>query len=206
MPGEEQPVVERSELPFACRCGAVQGLLVGAGPRAGDHVVCHCTDCQAFARRLGQADRILDANAGTALYQTRCAAMRITTGRDRLACLHLTEKPTLRWYAACCDTPMFNTYRTGRIPYITTLVANCDPQLRDALLGPPIGHLFTTEATGDIAHLTPMSMRAMMRRFFGRMVADVLSGDRRRSALFDPRTLAPIATPTRVRSNPPPPA
>lgn len=189
--------MEATDLPFTCNCGSVRGTLLGAGPEAGDHVVCHCTDCQAFATRLAQAGRILDATAGTALYQTRCAKMRITAGADRLACLHLTDKPTLRWYAACCDTPMFNTYRSGRVPYITTLVANADPAGRNRL-GPPVGHLFTNEGTGDTGDLKPMSMSAMMRRFFPRMIADILAGDRKRSALFDPLTLEPIATPVRI--------
>lgn len=184
------------DLPFSCACGAVTGALIGAGPRAGDHVVCHCSDCQTFARRFGAADRILDANGGTALYQTRCARMRLDTGQNRLACLHLTTRPTLRWVARCCDTPMFNTYRDGRVPYITTLVANCDPARAQAL-GPPIGHLFTKEATGDAGHLKPMSMAAMMGRFLPRMIADILSGDRRRTALFDSLTLDPIAPPSR---------
>lgn len=182
-------------LSFSCTCGTVTGTLSPVGPHVGDHVVCHCTDCQAFATRLGAADRILDAHAGTALYQGRCASMRLHTGRDRLACLHLTDKPTLRWYAACCDTPLFNTWRNGRVPYITTLVANCDAALRDRLLGPPIGHLFTTEATGAVDHLPTLSIARLMRRFFRRMIRDLLSGDRKRAALFDPVTRAPIATP-----------
>jgi hypothetical protein len=157
--------------------------------------VCHCTDCQAFAKGLNADDRILDVHAGTALYQGRCAAMRLLIGRDRLACLHLTEKPTLRWYARCCDTPMFNTYRNGRIPYITTLVANCDPDQRGRLLGPPIGHLFTEEATGDVSHLRRLAMATLMRRFFKRMITDIIVGDRKRADLFDPGTLAPIAPP-----------
>lgn len=185
------------DLSFACACGSVTGRLVGAGPRAGDHVVCHCSDCRSFATRLGAAHRVLDEAGGTALYQTRCARMRIDSGREHLACLHLTAKPTLRWYAGCCDTPMFNTYKDGRVPYITTLVANCDPGRRDQALGAPVGHLFTDEATGDVAHLKPMSMARMMRRFFPRMIADIVAGDRRRSALFDPQTLKPIATPQR---------
>lgn len=188
----------RSDLSFACACGTVSGELIGAGPGAGDHVVCHCTDCQAFAARFGAAGRILDHHAGTALYQCRCAAMRLVTGRDRLACIHLTRKPTLRWYARCCGTPMFSTYRDGRIPYITTLVANCDPDRREQILGPPIGHLFAREGSGDVRHLVPMSMAGMMRRFFKRMVRDIIAGDRRRSALFDPQTLVPIATPERA--------
>lgn len=186
----------RIDLPFSCRCGSVTGTLIDPGPRVGDYVVCHCTDCQAFAERLDAVDRVLDQNNGTALYQGRCATMRITKGREQLACLHLTEKPTLRWYARCCDTPMFNTYKNGRIPYITTVVANCEPDKRKRLLGPPIGHLFTGEARGDVSHLPHLSMARLMRRFFKRMVTDMISGDRRRTDLFDSGTLEPIAVPT----------
>ena len=186
----------RLNLSFSCGCGAVVGTLLKPGPSVGDHVVCHCTDCQAFAERLGAVDRVLDRNAGTALYQGRCATMRLTAGRDQLACLHLTEKLTLRWYARCCDTPMFNTYKNGRIPYITTVVANCHPGQRDMLLGPPIGHLFTDEAPGDASNLERLSMIKLMRRFSRRMIIDIIVGDRRRAELFDPRTLDPIASPT----------
>lgn len=175
-------------------------MLTKVGPAVGDHIVCHCTDCQAFAQHFNADDRILDRNGGTALYQGRCATMRLDTGHDRLGCLHLTHKPTLRWYAGCCGTPMFNTYRNGRIPYITAVVANCDEERREQALGPPIGHLFTEEATGDVRHFTKLSMGKLMRRFFRRMIADVLSGDRKRSALFDAVTLDPIASPERVRS------
>ncbi|WP_431471029.1 DUF6151 family protein [Sphingosinithalassobacter sp. LHW66-3] len=191
---------EGRDLAFACACGAVSGKLVAPGPGVGDHVVCHCTDCQAFATRLGAAERILDRHAGTALYQGRCATIRVDTGREQLRCMHLARKPTLRWYAACCDTPMFNTYKNGRIPYITVLVANCDPDRRDPLLGPPIGHLFTDEAAGDVSCLKRMPMRTLMWRFSRRMIADMVSGDRRRSPLFDPATLDPIAPPQPARA------
>jgi hypothetical protein len=196
----KEPEAPQPNLLFACRCGAVAGTLIEPGPRVGDYVVCHCTDCQTFARRLNAADRILDEHSGTALYQGRCATMRLTKGRDRLACLHLTEKPTLRWYTRCCDTPMFNTFKNGRIPYITTVVANCDPQQKDRLLGPPIGHLFAEEGTGDVSHLTRLSMLKLMRRFSKRMIIDTLMGDRKRAALFDPGTLQPIALPEPVNS------
>lgn len=185
----------RLDLSFSCRCGSVAGTLTNPGPILGDHVVCHCTDCQAFATGLNAEDRILDLHGGTALYQGRCATMRLVKGRDRLASMHLTQKPTLRWYARCCDTPMFNTYRNGRIPYITTVVANCDPDQRGRLLGPPIGHLFTGEATGDVSRLKRLPMATLMRRFFKRMITDIIAGDRRRADLFDPSTLKPIALP-----------
>lgn len=187
-----------SDLSFACECGAVSGTLLNVGPDQGDHVICHCTDCQDLTRYLGHADRVLDAHGGTALYQSRCARMRLASGRDRLACVHLTDKPTLRWYATCCNMPLFNSYANGKIPYITTQLAACDAATRAALLGPPRGHLFTQDGAGDTSALPRMSMGQLMRRFFPRMIRDILSGDRRRCELFDAQTLQPIASPRRL--------
>ena len=69
-----------SDLSFACDCGTVTGAIhVISGE--GDHLVCHCTDCQNLTHHLGHA-QLLDAHGGTALYQTRCARVRIDTGRD----------------------------------------------------------------------------------------------------------------------------
>lgn len=187
-----------SDLPFACACGTVSGILLDVGPDQGDHVICHCSDCRFLAQHLGHAARVLDAQGGTALYQSRCARMRLVSGHDRLASLHLTDKPTLRWYASCCGMPLFNTYANGKIPYLTTQVAACDPAARAALLGPPRGHLFLQDATGDTGALPAMSMAALMRRFFPRMIRDIVSGDRRRNPLFDPRTLEPVAAPRRL--------
>lgn len=184
-----------SDLPFACECGTVSGTLrIGA---EGDHLICHCSDCQNLAHYLGH-ERLLDAQGGTALYQTRCACMRLDTGRDRLACVHLTDKPTLRWYAACCRMPLFNTIATGKLPFITVQLGACDPAALGRLLGPPRGHLFTQDGIGDTSRLPKMSMVTLMRRFVTRAIKDIVSGDRRRAALFDAQTLEPIATPHRL--------
>lgn len=184
-------------LQFECTCGSVSGVVERATPAEGDHVVCHCTDCQALPKYLGKADRILDEHGGTALYQSRCARLRFHSGKQLLAGLHLTDGKTLRWYSSCCDTPLFNTYENGRIPYITTLLANCDDAGR-ARLGKPLGHLFLADGKGDVSALPPLSMGRLMRRFFVRMLKDMISGDRRRNPLFDPHSFAPIATPRRL--------
>lgn len=185
-----------SDISFACDCGTVTGTMrVISGE--GDHVVCHCTDCQDLTHHLGHA-QLLDVRGGTPLYQTRCARMHLDTGRERLACLHLTDAPTLRWYAACCRTPLFNKFKNGKLPFITILTAACDPARREAAFGPPRGHLFTQDAIGDAKALPKMGMATLMRRFFVRAIKDVVAGDRRRSALFDAKTLEPIATPHRL--------
>lgn len=185
-------------LPFACECGKIAGVVEKANPTQGDHIVCHCTDCRDLVRHLGQEERVLDELGGTALYQSRCARMRLHRGTEHLASLHMTDGKTLRWYAACCNSPLFNTYANGRIPYVTTILANCDAEKRAELLGSPIGHVFAEEATGDTSGLPKMSMAQLMRRFFKRMIKDILSGDRRRSDLFDAKTLEPIAKPRRL--------
>ncbi len=187
-----------TELNFTCACGEVAGVLIDPGPQMGDHVVCHCTDCQNLTHYLGAADRVLQAHGGTELYMGRCAKMRLTKGADKLACLHLTYKPTLRWYASCCRSPLFNSFGNGRMPYLSLLLANCDKKQVEPMLGPVTGHVFLPKSLGDLPQAPRMSVAKLMRRNSVRIVKDWLSGDRRRSAIYDPQTLAPIATPYRL--------
>ena len=182
---------------FSCECGKVAGFIEKATVAEGDFVVCHCKDCRDLVRHFGKEELILDAHDGTALYQSRCARMRITQGKEQLAGLHMTDGPTLRWYAKCCGTPIFNTYKNARIPYVTTLLANCDEAARKGL-GEPLGHLFLDDVEAETSALKPLSMNRLMRRFFPRMLKDIVSGDRRRSELFDRETLEPIVEPRRL--------
>lgn len=144
---------------------------------------------------------MLDANGGTSVYQTRCARMEITGGKGYLACLHMTEKSTLRWYTSCCRTPMFNTFDSGKIPFITTITHACDPERREAVLGPPKGYLYVDEAPGESLNLKSTPFFTLMRRWFARAFWDWLSGDYRRTALFDSETLKPIAEPGQLTEN-----
>lgn len=183
-------------LPFSCLCSAISGTIRDVGPKNGDRIICHCRDCQAFAHFCAAADRVLDRHGGTDLYQARCASVQFDRGRGQLACVHLTDKPTLRWYCSDCRTPLFNTFATAKVPYVTTFLANCDPQQRE-LAGPVKGHLFVEDAP-DGHRLNNMKVLPLMLRVVKRMAMDVVSGDRRRAPLFDPQTLAPIVTPHRL--------
>jgi len=56
-----------------------------------------------------RAEAALMPDAGVALYQTRPDCVHIDDGAEHLACLRLSPKGLLRWYASCCDTPLANT-------------------------------------------------------------------------------------------------
>ena len=126
-----------------CRCGAIQGTV---DPR---HVygraVCYCTDCQAFARYLGSQDEILNSQGGTEIVAILPAAVHFTAGLDKLACMSLSDKGLLRWYASCCRTPIGNTPRDRKTPYVG-LVRACLPNL-DESFGPLKIAIKTNSAT-----------------------------------------------------------
>src|SRR4051812_24670077 len=89
-----------------CSCGGVTGTASNVSPRTGNRLICMCDDCQAYAHHLGRADDILDAYGGTDIFQLTPSQVVISSGRDRMRCVRLTDKGILRWYAGCCNTPM----------------------------------------------------------------------------------------------------
>src|SRR5271165_2181914 len=99
-----------------CRCGTLKGS-VGQSARV-NRCICYCRDCQAFAHFLGRADETLDAQGGTDIVQTLPATIAFTQGVDALACMRLTENGLLRWYSACCSTPIGNTLANYKISFI----------------------------------------------------------------------------------------
>ena len=142
---------------------------------------------------------MLEQAGGVSLYQTRIGLFTVATGSDKLACIHLTDKPLLRWHTTCCDTPLLHTVHSGRFPFVTVLDRICDAQLRETVLGPPKGHIFPESATEPLDGNAPRaSFVRIMRRFLQRLLHDYLTGDFRRSPLFDHRTQRPIAVPRRL--------
>lgn len=189
------------DLTVRCTCGAVQGVARGISPAAGNHAVCYCDDCQAFAHFLGRAAEILDPQGGTEVFQLSPAALLITAGAERLACMRLSDRGLCRWYAGCCNTPIGNTMHTSQVPFVG-LVHLCmqrpaeDPALQRAL-GPIQVRSFRRFAKGDAAALPAdkVPMPLMVLRLLGSMLKWRLRGDHRRSPFFEPRTGKPIASP-----------
>src|SRR5271170_7107234 len=131
-----------STVPLRCRCGAVRGVMTDVSPVTGNRVICHCNDCQAFARFLGQ-DGVLDARGGTDIFQVAPSQIRVTEGADHLVCVRLSEKGLFRWYAGCCKTPIGNM-AGARFPFIGVVGAFMDTgaggKMADDILGEPIGY------------------------------------------------------------------
>jgi hypothetical protein len=105
--------------PLQCRCGTIQGFVTDT--KAANHAVCYCRDCQAFAHFLGQEGEVLDARGGSEVVQTAPQNIRFTQGVGSLACMRLTEKGLLRWYADCCKTPIGNTLATPGLSFVGLL-------------------------------------------------------------------------------------
>ncbi len=135
-------------LPLRCACGAVQGTL--EAPLSGNHIVCYCDDCQAFARWLGRGD-VLDRWGGTDILQTAPARLKVHVGAHHLRAIRLTDGGMLRWYTDCCRTPVGNQLATPRSPFVgvITRFVDGDPEHKAAALGPIRGWVQGRYAFGD---------------------------------------------------------
>jgi hypothetical protein len=180
--------------PLQCRCGTLQGYVVhSAGV---NRCVCYCRDCQAFAHFLGRPGEILDAQGGTDVIQTRPANVTFTQGQEALACMRLTEKGLLRWYAACCNTPIGNTLPSFRVSFVG-LVHSClagSGRSLDDSFGPVRARLNTTSAKGAVSS-SSIGMISVILRFIAMVAGARIDGSYERTPFFSADTGAPIVTP-----------
>ena len=181
-----------ANLTLQCGCGTVTGVVHDVSPAKGNYIACYCNDCRAFARYLGHADETLDEFGGTRIFQTVSAWVHFNDGRDRLACLKLSPKGILRWYAGCCRTPIGNTLGSPTLPFVglvhTCLKDGPDGVTCDAAMGPLLGAVFTRSARGDSSAQKPTEMKILplMTRFARFMLMARLRGDHKRSPFFGP--------------------
>jgi hypothetical protein len=123
--------------PIRCRCGRLQGQLAQGASVA--RVACYCIDCQSYAHALGKPEIVLDELGGTAVITSLQQHLSFSGDTSSLACLSLSESGILRWYAACCSTPVANTARNPKVSYVGiahTCVASSPGEL-ERVFGPP---------------------------------------------------------------------
>lgn len=186
-------------LPLRCRCGTVRGILTDPSPATGNRAICYCDDCQAFAHFLGRDD-VLDRHGGTDIFQTRPAQLAITQGKAELRCMRLSDKGLLRWYTACCKTPVGNTLASARVPFVGVIHAFMDHagdgRTSDAVLGPVRAYIWGKFAIGDVpAHIHPKAPPAFIARAVWFFLRAWLAGGHSPTPFFDPKSGRPIVEP-----------
>lgn len=156
-----------------------------------NRLVCFCDDCRAFAHLLGRGEALLDDNGGTEVLQTTPARLAVTEGDDHLACVKLSPKGILRWYASCCGSPICNTPATPRLPFASLVHGIVDWSAAgmnaDDCVGPVRGRVYGRFAIGDTAGLdahdtAPLGL--ILRVGWG-IIKARLRGEHRRSPFFD---------------------
>ncbi|OOG81695.1 hypothetical protein B0E41_17050 [Hydrogenophaga sp. A37] len=154
---------------------------------------CYCQDCQAFARFLGSTDQVLDAQGGSDVIQLAPHRIKITQGAAHLAVMRLSGEGMLRWYAACCRTPVGNTMNSRNMPF-TGLLAQClDSAPLEAAFGPVQGSVNTASAIGE-PKPQAFGMGGALLRILGMVAGSRLSG-RYKDTPFFTASGAPVAEP-----------
>src|SRR5690606_29764846 len=126
------------DLAIRCTCGQMQGTARDVGRRS-QRLVCYCRDCQCFAWFLERPE-LLDVHGGSEVLQLNPTRVSFHAGHEHLACMRLSPKGVMRWYASCCNTPIGNTLDKPKPPFVGLLSSCWDPELdaaaRDRLIGP----------------------------------------------------------------------
>lgn len=103
-------------LRLQCQCGRLRGQLERT-----EHAVrgkCYCKDCRTYASYLDRLELTHDDAGGAEFIATSANNLVFDQGTDNLACLSLSDRGLLRWYAACCKAPIANTTRDWKFPYV----------------------------------------------------------------------------------------
>ena len=182
--------------PLRCRCGTLRGQV--SHPEKVSRGVCYCKDCQAFAHFLGTTGDILDEAGGTDVLATAAKHISFTQGTQTLACMSLSEKGMLRWYASCCNTPIGNTPRTMKLAHVG-LIHTCledPPKTLDAVFGPVRMRLNTQSAKGAAKpKVMPLSAIASMLPYLASLARARLDGSYQRTPFFVPDRGTPVVVP-----------
>ena len=116
-----------------------------------------------------------------------------TSGIEHLACLSLTEKGLLRWYAKCCNTPICNTARNWQVPYVG-LIGTClktDPVAFERSF-PRVQMRVNTGSAKQAPPSMRLSTVVSLAGFIPRVMLSSISGAYRQTPFFDREEAAPV--------------
>jgi hypothetical protein len=178
--------------PLRCRCGNVRGHVVL--PAATARAVCYCKDCRAFAHSLQRPEDILDPQGGTDIVATAPSHVRFEHGADALACMSLSPNGLLRWYAACCRTPIGNTPRDRRTHYVGLIGACLAAQPLEPSFGPARARLNTASARGPVEPTRLRTVLALL-KLIAFLLPARFTGRHRDNPFFDAASGEPVKRP-----------
>ena len=181
-----------ADVVVSCKCGTLKGVLHDCSTKTGSHVLCYCKDCQAGAHHLN-ATHVLDEFGGTDIFQTVPSQVEITQGQDKLACFRLSPKGLVRWYAACCNTPMFNTLDSPKLCFVGIATAVIEGEEYKPLIGPLIAVNSAENAHGAPDDFKSYGYMKAGLHILKRNFAAKLRGNR--TSLFFDGDGSPIVTP-----------
>jgi hypothetical protein len=185
-----------ADIPLRCSCGQLQGVVIDLQPEGCNHVVCYCDDCQAFARHLGTAG-MMDDRGGTEIVQVYPAQLRFTAGVEQLRLLRLSEKGLLRWYTACCRSPVANMLSAPRSPFVGLFSAILPGEAARAAMGPVVGKIQGRFAVGGCPPgVHPRAPAGLLWRSGVFLVRGLWGGKHAPSPFFDGATGKPICEAT----------
>jgi hypothetical protein len=174
-----------------CKCGTIRGQLDSTG--ISSRVVCYCADCQAFAEFLGKSNEVLDVHGGTEIVQVAQPCLSFSQGQAHLAAVQLSEKGMVRWYAACCNTPIGNTLINPKVSFIGVIHSCLDRAKMDRDFGKNVAEVNTNAAIGE-PKPKQRGILGVMLRFIGIVLTTRIGGRYRKSPLFN-ESGAPIVRP-----------
>jgi hypothetical protein len=180
-----------------CRCGTIRGHVERSA--SATRAICYCRDCQAYARFLGTPG-VVDADGGTEVVASLPKCVRFTAGVDALSCVSLSERGLLRWYASCCNTPIGNTPRNPKVPYVGLIHACFEggsPAIETTFGRRRIA--VNTRSARNPVRSTPVASAARVIGLMAAALADRLGGTDRQNPFFA-ATGAPVR-PVRVLSS-----
>lgn len=174
-----------------CDCGFFQAVLHDVNPKSGTHLRCHCADCRAGFRVLRPGAQ----TRGIHLYQTDPDKVEIIAGPEYFECMQLSPNGIFRWYASCCNTPMFNTLKSAKIPFASVFTETAEDP---SVFGPIVTEAHIKKSDGKTVH---KGMGKMVFRMLSRMISSKITGRWKETPFFLPPLYGPVFQPRLVDKN-----
>lgn len=165
-----------------CKCGTLRGHIQGTGTCS--RAVCYCSDCRVFTKYLDCMDDVLDKQGGTEIVQLAQPRVVFLQGKEHLAAVQLSKKGMVRWYAACCNTPIGNTLSNPKLSFIGLIHTCLDHSKLEENFGKQVSMVNVDSAYSD-PKPEQKGLFGTILRFLWIVLSMRIGGKYRRSPFFD---------------------